>query len=145
MLRDQQIDVGIRLREREVIDLGCQIYLIKRAYAEKLVSHYLKDKNFVLDVPLVYIQKDSEKVCNINCDVDINQWECYSMFPIVENVVYLGLGKTYICPLFVEDIINTNSTYGTITDDCHKESYEYILNYWQKYGQNMKLSDFLLV
>lgn len=138
------MNVGISFREREVIDLGCQIYLIKRTYAEKLVSHYLKDQDFVLDVPLVYIKQGSEKVCNITCNVDTHEWQSYNMFPIVENVMYLGLGKTYICPLFIEDIINTNSTYSTIVDDCHKKSYEYIIQYWKDYGQNMNIKDFFI-
>lgn len=144
VLRDQQLDMGIKFRNRTLIDFGCQAYLIKRNYAEKMVSRYISKNIFNLDIPPIYINNINEY---INSTIQNNiEYQYYELYPIVENIIYASLGKTYVCPLFVEDIFNVNSTFGDFVNmnDCHQNSYEYVLNCWKKYGQNTNIKDLFI-
>lgn len=69
----------LNFRDRYWDDWGAT-YLIKREYAKKIIDQYCRDDGFVLDVP------------------------GNDIYPIIENILYCGLGKVYNCPLFIESV-----------------------------------------
>lgn len=69
----------LNFRDRYWDDWGAT-YLLTRDYARKIINQYCHGDGFVLDVP--------------GCDI----------YPIIENVLYCGLGKVYNCPLFIESV-----------------------------------------
>jgi len=97
-IREEPHTMSFDVRLRRHRDLGCQAYLIKRCHAEKLAKQYYREDGFDLTVP----------TCNIINDDESLQW--LDLFPIVENVVFEALGKTYNLPLFAEDLTNTQTT-----------------------------------
>lgn len=97
-IREQPWTMTFDMRNRHHQDLGCQIYLIKREHAEKMVKNYWREDGFELNIP----------TCTITHDDGKQEW--IDLFPIVENVVYEALGKTYNLPLFTEDLTHTQTT-----------------------------------
>jgi hypothetical protein len=102
------------LRERYWNDWGATAYILTRDYAKKIIDTYIKDDTFHLEVP--------------NCEV----------MPLIENILFTSLGKTYTVPLFVENI-EFDSTFSKDQDDDvnagqknnHKVAHEIVLNYWK--------------
>jgi hypothetical protein len=145
MIRDQRLNIGIKFRERHAIDLGCQAYLIKRAYAKRLIDHYVKGNQFNLNVPEILINDKTDQLTNATDNFDESIWIHHKMIPIVENVMFLGFGNVYIIPLFVENIsLQSNFGYDFENKKCHIDSYNYILDYWKKKGQYMTLRDLFI-
>lgn len=113
----QNLDVESPLvfRSKTLNDWSAAAYIIKRSYAKKLIDLYLKDDVFTLTIPNTLLG------------------------PIVENILFEKIGVCYSFPLFVEDVINTKSTYAyseTVTQgDRHMESYHHIIRNWREYGQ----------
>jgi len=97
-IREQPWTMTFHLRHKQHHDLGCQAYLIKRCHAEKMAKQYWREDGFELTVP----------TCNIRHNDGSEEW--VDLFPIVENVVFEGLGTTYNIPLFTEDLTHTQTT-----------------------------------
>jgi beta-1,4-mannosyl-glycoprotein beta-1,4-N-acetylglucosaminyltransferase len=116
-------DLGeIKLRDRYWDDWAVSAYIITRDYAKRLIETYCLGDTFNLEVP--------------NQDV----------MPLIENILFASVGKTYTYPLFVEDIRFT-STFDGYDDDVkdgqknnHYKSHEYVLDWW-KNNQNKKKED----
>jgi SAM-dependent methyltransferase len=113
-------------RKRVETDWGAWAYLIKREYAKKLVDTYIKHDGYHLEVP------------------------DRTILPIIENIMFTGMGIVYNYPLFVEDVYNVASTF-TGTDptivhgqgDCHITSHEYIVNWWRKKGKDLTIDEIM--
>lgn len=97
-IREQPWTMTFHLRHKQHHDLGAQVYLIKRCHAERMVKNYYREDGFDLTVP----------TCNIRHNDGSQEW--VDLFPIVENLVFEGLGETYNLPLFTEDLENTATT-----------------------------------
>ncbi len=101
------------LRERYWVDWAATAYIITRDYARKLIDTYIQDGTFHLEIP--------------NQDI----------MPLIENILFASVGKSYTCPLFVEGI-KFQSTFVGKDDDVddgqktnHKNARELVLNYWK--------------
>lgn len=101
------------LRERKWDDWGVTAYIITRDYAKKIIDTFIKDDCYHLEIP--------------NQDV----------MPLIENILFASVGKTYTVPLFVENI-EFNSTFVGKDDDVkegqktnHKLSRNLVLKHWQ--------------
>lgn len=131
ILREFNKDIEFRLKDRYNHDLGCQAYLIKRNYAEKMVDRYLIDDNtFNLDMPITEIKFDA------------NSSDFVDLFPIVEHIVFETLGKTYSCPLFLEDMERTKTSLDINSEDFRIKCYNHIYNWWQTNGPNTDIKTF---
>jgi len=113
-------------RKRIETDWGACAYLIKREYAQKLVDTYICDDHYHLEVP--------------NMEV----------LPIIENIMFTGLGTVYNFPLFTEDVHNVTSTFNgtdpTIVNgqgECHLDSHNYIVNWWKEKGQHLSINQIM--
>ena len=129
-IRESFDNIEIKTRSRLNSDWGCQAYLIKKEYAKKLISkYYISDTHFNLD--------------NFNTKIQISPGEyvIYDLFPIVENILFEGVGPVYNMPLFVEDINNTNTNFAECNDQVHVSSYNHILNWWKNEGYRKQVSD----
>jgi FkbM family methyltransferase len=106
------------LRERYWNDWGVSAYILTRDYAKKIIDTYIKGDEYVLEIP--------------NQDI----------MPLIENILFASVGKSYTIPLFVENT-QFNSTFVGYDDDVkdghktnHKVARQLVLNYWSKvYGQ----------
>ena len=98
IMRENPNDLEFRIKRRYMPDFGCQIYLIKRHYAERMAKLYYRPDGFHLEIPTCRVLQAEDKV------------EWLDLFPIVENLVFEGIGKVYNLPLFCEDLDNTNTT-----------------------------------
>ena len=109
------------LRERYWDDWGATAYIIGRDYAKKIIDNYIKGNTYHLEIP--------------NNDI----------MPLIENILFSSIGKTYTVPLFVE---NTEfiSTYQNSDDDDvndgqktnHKIASDFVLNYWKNIKNEQK-------
>jgi hypothetical protein len=104
-------------------DWGAAAYLIKRDYAKKIIDRYYVDEN------------------KFNLEI-----EGTSLIPIVENILFAGIGKVYNIPIFVEDVKNVKSTYfgkdlAEINGqgEYHWDSYYWIINWWKNKGQYINI------
>lgn len=101
------------LRERYWDDWGASAYIITRDYAKKIIDNFIREDHYLLEVP--------------------NQ----EVMPLIENILFTCLGKTYTIPLFVENL-EFGSTFEGSDDDVqngHKNNHtiarELVLNYWR--------------
>lgn len=101
------------IRERYWDDWGATAYIITRNYAEKIISTFIKADGYHLELP--------------------NS----TAMPLIENILFSSVGKTYTIPLFTEEI-KFESTFVGRDDDVndgqktnHKKSRDVILNYWK--------------
>jgi hypothetical protein len=101
------------IRERYWDDWGATAYIMTRDYATKIINTYIKDDSYHLEIP--------------NQDV----------MPLIENILFASIGKTYTYPIFVENI-DFKSTFVGNDDDVsngqktnHKKSRDIVLNYWK--------------
>jgi predicted O-methyltransferase YrrM len=120
-------NLSIELRERMWDDWGAAAYLIKREYAKKIIDRYYIDGN------------------KFNLEI-----EGTSLIPIVENILFAGVGKVYNIPIFVEDVKNVQSTYfgKDLTEisgqgEYHWDSYYWIINWWKNKGQHISLKNII--
>lgn len=121
-MREHPKEIGINLRERHNADLGCQIYLVKRDYAENLVSKYFTKNGFHLEVPICNILYKENEI-----------WENCNLIPIVENIIYEATGKTYCVPLFYEKLDFATLSIGNNTKETWRFAcYNELLSKWQK-------------
>jgi GR25 family glycosyltransferase involved in LPS biosynthesis len=103
----------IKLRDRYWDDWSATAYIVKREYAKKLIDTYCQEDSFHLEIP--------------------NQ----EIMPLIENILFTSLGKTYTYPIFVEDI-NFESTFVGTDDDVnngqknnHYKAHQSVLNWWK--------------
>lgn len=101
------------IRERYWDDWGATAYIVTRDYAKKLIDTYIKEDHFHLEIP--------------NSEV----------MPLIENILFASVGKSYTYPLFVEEI-KFNSTFVGKDDDVndgqknnHRVAHEKVLNWWK--------------
>jgi GR25 family glycosyltransferase involved in LPS biosynthesis len=102
----------LKFRERSWNDWSATAYILTRDYAKKLIDTYHYDDAFHLTV------KNS------------------TVYPVIENILYLNLGKVYSAPLFVEEVkeLATVAIEGEIIEGQaanHHHSYDYIINWWK--------------
>ena len=102
----------IKFRERSWDDWSATAYILTRGYAKKLIDTYHYDDAFHLTV------KNS------------------TVYPVIENILYLNLGKVYGAPLFVEEVkeLATVAIEGKIVEGQaanHHHSYHYVINWWK--------------
>jgi len=100
-----EVNRDIQFTKRNHWDWGCQAYLLKRSYAEKLINLHYKDNVYDLTIPGL------------------------DFIPCIEHVLFDGIGKVYNFPLFVEDI-SFESTYTSERETNHI-AHDYILNWWK--------------
>ena len=135
-IRDFFDNIDIKLRLRLNSDWGCQAYLIKREYAKKLIDKYYISNNHL-----------HLEISNTKIQINPGEYAIYDLFPIIENVLFEGIGVVYNIPLFIEDINNTSSNFsndiGNSNDKVHIGSYEYILNWWKTEGYKKNLNDII--
>lgn len=101
------------LRERYWDDWGASAYILTRDYAKKIIDTYIKEDYYLLEVP--------------------NQ----EVMPLIENILFASIGKTYTIPLFVENI-KFGSTFEGFDDDVksgnktnHLNARNLILEFWK--------------
>lgn len=119
----------VELRPRLSDDWNAAAYIMKREYAGELLGrHWVDGREFDLDI------------------------RGTNLIPIVENVLFGGIGRVYNVPLFVEDVRNVRSTYFgkdptevNGQGEYHWESYEAVAGWWARKGQHMGLGDLILV
>lgn len=107
------------IRERYWDDWGATAYIMTRDYAKKIIDTYIKENSYHLEIPN------------------------YNVMPLIENILFASVGKTYTCPLFVENI-DFKSTFVGNDDDVndgqktnHKRARDLVLNYWQNKNKNL--------
>lgn len=110
------------LRERYWDDWGATAYIITRDYAERMISKYIING-----------------VYNLELDNDIQ--------PLIENILFTNSGKSYTIPLFVEEV-KFQSTFvgkdGDVKDgqkNNHYKARESVINYWKN---NRKMKSFTI-
>jgi len=100
------------IRERYWDDWGATAYILTRDYAKKIIDNYIKEDTYHLEI--------------------VN----YKLMPLIENIIFTSLAKTYTIPLFVE---NTEfvSTFENNDDDVnggqktnHKVARDLVLEWW---------------
>lgn len=101
------------LRERYWDDWGATAYILTRDYAKKLIDTYIKENSYHLEIP----------------GEDI--------MPLIENIIFTNIGKTYTCPLFVEET-KFQSTHIGKDDDIvdgqktnHYLANQKVLDWWK--------------
>jgi hypothetical protein len=93
--------------------------MMKRSYADKLISSYMiGDNEYLFDI------KDT------------------NLMPIVENILFCELGYCLNIPLFIE--CDLPSTYNRGYDEIHEMSKQRYKDLWKTQGLNTNLSDFYL-
>lgn len=101
------------IRERYWNDWGATAYIMTRDYAKKIIDTYIKEDSYHLEIPN------------------------YDIMPLIENILFASVGKTYTYPLFVEKI-EFDSTFVGHDDDVsdghktnHKKARDLVLNHWK--------------
>jgi hypothetical protein len=110
---------GLKFRERCWCDWSACAYLIKRSHAKKLIKHYYKDGEFILD----YFGTDS------------NERPDWALRPVAETVVFTKFNLVYGFPLFLEDAPSFSSTHNL---GSNIKSYNVMLNWWKENGKTFK-------
>lgn len=119
----------VELRRRYGDDWNAAAYLMRRGYAKKILDAYYPDGN------------------TFNLDI-----RGTNLIPIVENVLFAGLGIVYNFPVFVEDVRNVRSTYFgkdptevNGQGEYHWDSHEFVSGWWRSRGRSAKLKDLVKV
>lgn len=101
------------LRERYWDDWGASAYILKRDYAKKIIDNYCQENSYHLEIP--------------NTEV----------MPLIENILFTTIGKTYTVPLFVENIIFQSTFVGKDDDvdngqkNNHNIASKVVLDWWK--------------
>lgn len=122
IMRENPDDLEFRIKQRYMHDFGCQIYLVKRHYAERMAQLYYRPDGFHLQIP----------TCWVTHSADEGEW--LDLFPLVENLVFEGIGKVYSLPLFCEDLSHIQTTSIGVSIEnfripCKEKLIEKILDY----------------
>lgn len=112
------------LRERYWDDWSATAYIITREYAKKIIDTYIKGDTYHLEIP------------NSN------------VMPLIENILFTSLGKSYTIPLFIEDV-QFGSTFSKDQDDDvnagqkrnHYQASIKVLEYWRnKFNSDIEMN-----
>ena len=124
-IRGHFFQFGHKFRNRLWSDWSATAYLLSREHARRLVEAYHPDDDFHLDIkgPDVAVRED------------------WALVPAVETVVFSPLTRVYSMPLFVEDVVDCNSTYEETQGDLHFESNRAAIEFWEKQGKNLLLNE----
>ena len=77
-----------------------------------------------------------------------------SLIPFIEHSIFLGIGKVYTFPIFIENVNLPTSTslsedFSTIDDEInrnnHIRSHHHVLDWWRSEGQFKNVEDFKFV
>jgi hypothetical protein len=113
---NENTTASLSCRTRNWDDWGATC-MIKREYANRLISSYMVSNNeYLFDIT------------NTN------------LMPIVENLLFCQPGYCLNIPLFIE--CDLPSTYNRGYDEVHEISKEKYRELWKTNGENTKLSDF---
>jgi len=124
-MREIPEEAKIEFRPRHNCDFGCQAYLIKRSYANRLASRYITEDGFNLEIPICNVLYKENEI-----------WENCNLIPIVENIIYESVGKTYCYPLFYEHIdFATLSIGNDKKESWRKTCYDNLINNWKNITQ----------
>lgn len=119
----------MRMRRKRWNDWSCCAYILKRSYAEKIISDYYNESTntYTLDIK------------NTN------------HHPIPENLVYPGnYRQCYVMPFFTENR-NHISTLTRDKDESRRvknmqdQSSYFITTWWQENGKNIKIKELIMV
>jgi len=92
----------LNLRERYWDDWGATAYILSRSAAKKIIDNYINDDTFILEI------KD------------------YEIMPLIENIIFASVIRTYTVPLFIENT-KFNSTFvnkDLDVNDGHKNNHK---------------------
>jgi len=117
----------IKLRDRYWDDWSVTAYILKRDYAKKIIDNYIVNDVYNLEI------------------------KGHDVMPLIENILFTNLGKTYTIPLLTEDT-KFQSTFVGKDDDVkdgqkrnHYFAQESILNWWKENGKKVSLTDLGLI
>lgn len=120
---DGKID-NVHLKQREWNDWSVTCYILKRSYAKKIINSYIKNNSFHLELAEIDTQ------------------------PLIENILFTGLGNVYSIALFVENT-KYNSTFCVNKDhnvklhqQTHINSYKKVINMWTNTNNKPKVVDY---
>jgi FkbM family methyltransferase len=107
----------ICLRERSMYDWSVTAYIMTRDYAQKVLERHVFDGEYDLTIPGT------------------------DFYPMPETVLFYGLGKVYTVELFVENnsVTTTFNQIETGHKEYHKESYDFVSNWWKDNGLSISL------
>lgn len=115
----------IHLRERYWDDWSVTAYIMKRSYAKEIIDRYIVGDEYHLDI----IDSDA--------------------MPLIENILFSGIGKVYTIPLFVENV-EFASTFEGRDDDVkngqknnHYSTHKYVLDWWKNIGKFKKIEEIM--
>jgi hypothetical protein len=115
----------IKIRERYWDDWAATAYIMKRDYAKTIIDNYIIDDTYHLEIK--------------GADV----------MPLIENMLFSNIGKTYTIPLFVEHV-NFTSTFDGGDDDVkngqkknHYYTHDYIINWWKDNGLDKSIEELM--
>jgi hypothetical protein len=114
----------IKLRDRLWDDWGATAYILKRNYAEKIINRFIIEDTYHLELE----------------NVDI--------MPLIENLLFVDIGKVYTIPLFIEEV-NFNSTFTEEADSDVKDgqkrdhhfTHDYVFNWWKDNSTKKTISE----
>lgn len=118
-------------------DWSACAYLLSREHARKLIESYYYDDSFF--------------------DIDVKgvdeQWRPdWAKLPVVETIMFSTLTPVYVCPLFVEDVVNCSSTYVNLMgltegqcDEHHYHAYYGTINWWRETARHMSLKELTMI
>jgi len=115
----------IKLRDRFWDDWSVTAYIMKRDYAKYVIDNYIINETYHLEL------KDSD------------------VQPLIENILYCGVGRVYTIPMFVEDVSFTSTFEGDDGDvkdgqkRNHYYTHDYVINWWKENGANKEVEDLM--
>jgi len=93
-----------------------------------------------------YVRKLLEKTCVGVSNYHLEIWEReHAIIPIIENLLFMGVGKVYNIPLLIEDS-NFNTTFenkNSGADSDQVRSHQGILNEWKTNGKLLNIKDIM--
>jgi len=115
----------VKIRERYWDDWAATAYIMKRDYAKTIIDNYIIDDTYHLEIK--------------GADV----------MPLIETILFTGIGKTYTIPLFVEHV-NFASTFEGDDGDVkngqkrnHYYTHDYIINWWKDNGLDKSIEELM--
>lgn len=124
----------VKLIERDWDDWAVTAFMLKRSYAQKLISKFYPGDEFVYNIGTIQ--------------------------PIVENIIYFGnvfrTGNVYSIPLFTEEVDKLQTTVISAPEfdeshvkngqtSFHKESSYNVLNWWKQNGLQTSIKDLIMI
>jgi hypothetical protein len=116
----------IKNRDRLWDDWGATAYILKRNYAREIIDRFINEDTYHLELK--------------NSDI----------MPLIENLLFVDIGKVYTIPIFVEEI-NFSSTFTEESDSDVKDgqkrnhyfTHDFILNWWKDNGSHKSIEELM--